>query len=222
MTAPIQRLRAKVVVWETCVRRVDDVGASMIEFGAEQPTTSVTAGDVVALRATGSGRLPTGAWRRYTVATADADRFAVVADLGGSGPGTGLLRRIRVGDLLAVRGPERGVGAPPGVTVVIAAGDATAVGTFRAIADARTVEVRACIVGGPSGGDDRFDCVATLQEVDQWCRRQVSELGVSVGVVAAGEHQLVGTIKQTTLELGVPRRRVVARVYWRPGRSGLE
>jgi hypothetical protein len=203
----LDRVRAKVVPWTATVVAVERVAADLVAIRCARPSIAITAGDVLALRVGGVTAGPLGTWRRYTVASADPSTFTVVAHLAGGGPGSTLLGSCAADDRLTWRGPSRGIDLDSRRRWLVI-GDESAIGAIDALVHGEVPPVASHIATGPD-------------DAHEWLAQQLERQDVdALAVLGIGEHGLVREIGGTARSLGVTSVRT--RVYWRPGRRGME
>jgi hypothetical protein len=160
-----------------------------------------------------------GGSRRYTIASAEKpDRgrpddvtITLIADLRHDGPGVSLFRQLTPGDAVIFRGPERGSMQIDGSTLVVCDGS----GLATAIAsDATDI----CVVGVEQEALDRWPGLRAVDRSD--ALRRVST--ARQRVVCVGERALVAEVRGASASAGMSRHERQQRIYWAPGRTGME
>ncbi|MGF1662020.1 MAG: siderophore-interacting protein [Kineosporiaceae bacterium] len=175
-------------------------------------------------------------FRHYTPASFDAATGAVdvVFTRGAHGPGSRWASALRPGDDAAVMGPGGGVRFDTGRAALIA-GDATTVGLFCGLAAAARAGVTGVVeVPEPDVAATRsllpgLDVVAAEgvagEAVSRWLSRWVTRRSAPADAppraYLAGDARTLAPWRSQLTAAGHPRRDVVTKPYWSPGKAGL-
>jgi NADPH-dependent ferric siderophore reductase len=168
-----------------------------------------------------------GALRRYTVSAVADGTCEFVAYRTGRGPATAWLDAVHVGDTVTGLAPERPVKTPPAdASVVLVAGDDTAVGVARAVGTSHAGRLAVGIVGAViaedvarlTGAD--VTVVDTDDELLAWLGERATQPGAHVLLV--GEQALNQQLRQHAFGLGVTKEALDTRTFWRPDKAGIE
>jgi NADPH-dependent ferric siderophore reductase len=235
VSALTQRLRAKLIPTPvTVVRRSDDTpGLVDVWCVAARPFQP---GHVLALRVDGEGPGPTGTWRRYTIAETDGNNFRLLIQRNPGGAGERLFAAIASADVLSIRGPEPEVMPPTGVGPLLVVADLTGLATVAAVLqhERRDTAPTSVAVHVNSAGIEASaigGCLGVVAEdvsvhgdhaaVAEWIRHRV-DADHSIRLLGVGEYSLVAAAKRAAIGAGVASTQIRSRVYWKPGRRGLE
>lgn len=175
--------------------------------------------------------------RTYTPIDWDpvAGRTRLVAYAHAEGPGSAWALAAQPGDVCDIFGPRGSVEAPSGAAPLALFGDETAIGLAHAL---RAYDPQRHVTCHFELNDvDRSDAVLgrlDLSDAVRFARRaddgQVAEMETALAWPAEAGAAFVLTGKAATVQrlrlhlkqLGVPASRIATKVYWAPGKSGLD
>lgn len=162
-------------------------------------------------------------------------RTRVVAYAHGAGPGSGWIRSARRGDQCDIYGPRASLDVSRAVGTVVIFGDETSVGLAFAIAHqnpSRTVQcllevnspgnVRHALAQLGLGGSELFARQQDETHLGDIERRLAAFVATGATFVLTGKANSIQRLRRTLKDLNVPTSRLVTKVYWAPGKAGLD
>ncbi|HEY4330922.1 MAG TPA: FAD-binding oxidoreductase [Ilumatobacteraceae bacterium] len=222
----MSRWRDKLVPSALAVHGVELLTDRLLRVRLARPAhVALAPGTHIAVRSE-PGSSPFGTWRRYTISAATAESVELIAYLHGDGPGTRLLRSLRVGDSLSVRASDPPLDVPPRSAPVIIT-DESGIGTVVALlplvgaATRIIVHVKDAADAAPlTALTDEAPTVIATPAIER--APVLAALAARSGVplvVVVGQRDTVRDVRRWARERSTA---VVHRTYWAPGRTGLE
>lgn len=175
--------------------------------------------------------------RTYSVWSYDGQGLELCPLDHGEGPGAGWARSLRVGDEVAFRGPEGRFVVDRSAPYHLFAGEETASVAFGAMLGSLPDDVRVHGVVEVAGPQDRLPLPRSAEL--RWCFRGDAAAAASPSLLAAvreldlpdepgvaylaGEARTSQAVRRHLVdERGWPRRSVLVKPFWAPGRRGMD
>jgi NADPH-dependent ferric siderophore reductase len=242
-----EKLRSKLLVRQCRVIGIKSHSRNMVEIQVEfvdGRSQLIPPGSHVAVALGGPTKSPLGAWRRYTVISADQprgerDTIRWLVFVNGERPGARFHRQLQVGGLLSVRvgNSDSAIDAllqrcDQEQSNILCIGDETAIGMFAFLFESRSrsslLDAKALLLVG----DDHDAAIpgftttqlgkfrslpALLAALDNELAHQTN-----VCVFVVGGKPLVGLARSRVRAAGISSNNIASRVYWAPGKVGPE
>jgi NADPH-dependent ferric siderophore reductase len=170
-------------------------------------------------------------WRHYTVRDLPEPGLVELHLMAhGLGPGGRWVADVAPGDEVALQGVAAGPTPAEGSSRLIMIGDDPAIPTMAAVAETFRLRSKAIVsLARPEhAGLLPFEDVTTFRYdrerpggLSEALADEVRDPDVGATYVCLGEMALVGAARQVLVDVGVPRRRVLAKSYWSPERKGM-
>ena len=184
--------------------------------------------------------LPGGetARRHYTIRHFDEAEQRIDIDfvLHGDGASARWLDRVRIGDRLIATGPRGHVTAAPGVDIHLFLGDETCIPAIAAMAAGLRPSARALALIEVRDEADEQPLASPADLTLGWLYRRDAPAGsvhlllkaaqgltfnpLAAHAYVIGEASQVRAVRHHLIDRGLPKTRISAEGYWRPGRIG--